>query len=96
MSFACHISNCRCLTHYAVTRDACGDLHLVCNICGVTAEETSKLIDAAGGNRAFAQLLGIESAPYWAQRVSNWRRRGLPPSVLVAHYAKLQALREVA
>lgn len=46
-------------------------------------EESAKLIDSAGGNTAFAELLGMTEQPWHRQRVSNWRARGIPPRVLI-------------
>lgn len=46
-------------------------------------EESAKLIDSAGGNTAFAELLGMAEQPWHRQRVSNWRARGIPPRVLI-------------
>lgn len=38
-------------------------------------------IDKLGGPTAVAELLGIISEPGSVQRVSNWKRRGIPPAV---------------
>ena len=54
--------------------------------------ETKKLIRAAGGDIRFAELLGIKIRDGVAQRVNNWKRRGLPASVQLRHYEKIQAL----
>ncbi len=51
----------------------------------MTPEQAVTLIDAAGGNRKFAELLGIHIEPGHKQRVSNWRKRGIPPAVVLAH-----------
>jgi len=59
----------------------------------MTPEDTSELITAAGGDSAFARLLGIEGEPGFAQRVNNWKRRGMPPSVELDHYEKIQSLK---
>lgn len=42
------------------------------------------LIDAMGGPTAVAKLLGFE-AEHAAQRVNNWKTRGIPARVLVDH-----------
>ncbi|MBO1012279.1 hypothetical protein IPU70_01865 [Achromobacter sp. SD115] len=42
-------------------------------------------IDAFGGPTKVAERLGIADQPGAVQRVSNWKRRGIPPSVLLAH-----------
>lgn len=60
----------------------------------MTADETFELITAAGGDSAFAKLLGIEGQAGFAQRVNNWKRRGIPSSVELDHYEKIRVLRE--
>jgi hypothetical protein len=59
----------------------------------MTADETSELIAAAGGDSAFAKLLGIDEEPGVAQRVNNWKRRGMPPSVELEHYETIRSLK---
>lgn len=54
--------------------------------------ETTSLIGAAGGDSAFARLLGIDGQPGYQQRVNNWKRRGIPPSVVIEHYDTIQRL----
>ena len=55
--------------------------------------ETQKLIKAAGGDTAFARLLGIGGHKGCQQRVNNWKRRGIPPSVVLDHFEMIQRLR---
>jgi hypothetical protein len=55
--------------------------------------EARNLIDAAGGDMAFARFLGIEEREGVAQRVNNWKRRGIPSSVVLEHYDAFQRLR---
>ncbi|MDB6104081.1 MAG: hypothetical protein JWO52_4080 [Gammaproteobacteria bacterium] len=55
--------------------------------------ETKALIDAAGGDTAFGKLLGIDSDEGFQQRVNNWRRRGMPSSVVLEHYEVIQQLK---
>lgn len=57
--------------------------------------ETASLIAAAGGDAAFARLLGIDQQPGIAQRVNNWKRRGIPSAVLVSHYDTIRELRRL-
>lgn len=45
---------------------------------------------------AFARLLKLDSRPGYQQRVNNWRRRGIPAEVVLAHYAAIQKLRRTA
>jgi hypothetical protein len=59
----------------------------------MTADETSDLITAAGGDAAFARLLGIEEEEGVAQRVNNWKRRGIPSAVELEHYDTIQSLK---
>jgi hypothetical protein len=56
-------------------------------------EEATALIEAAGGNTAFAELLGITDDPGFQQRVSNWRERGIPARVILEHQLVIEALR---
>lgn len=48
-------------------------------------QEAKVLIDRLGGPTKVAELLGILSEPGAVQRVSNWKRRGIPPRVLLDH-----------
>lgn len=65
---------------------------MVCNII-MNANETSKIIEAAGGDSAFARLLGLDKTPGFQQRVNNWKRRGMPASVVLEHMRKIERLR---
>lgn len=58
----------------------------------MTPAESTRLIDKAGGNTGFAALLGITEQPGFQQRVTNWRRRGIPAAVVLEHQDKLRAL----
>ena len=60
----------------------------------MTPIETSELIAKAGGDSAFGRLLGLDEAPGWQQRVNNWKRRGMPPEVILQHYETIQRLRK--
>jgi hypothetical protein len=57
------------------------------------ANESAALIERAGGTKAFAELLGINTGEGWLQRVSNWRTRGIPSAVILEHYDTIQKLR---
>jgi DNA-binding transcriptional regulator YdaS (Cro superfamily) len=59
----------------------------------MTKSQTKRLIQAAGGDAAFAKLLGIEQQEGVAQRVNNWKRRGMPSAVELEHYEKIQELK---
>lgn len=71
------------------------DLNTVFNMRNMEAPETASLIAAAGGDAAFARLLGIDHKPGIAQRVNNWKRRGIPSEVLVDHYDTIRELRRL-
>lgn len=43
------------------------------------------LIDQLGGPSALAQRLGYDKARGGVQRVQNWKKRGIPPGVKLAH-----------
>ena len=58
--------------------------------------ETIALIEAAGGNRAFAELLGLTDKPGFKQRVNNWKERGIPARIVLEHQLVLEALRRKA
>lgn len=59
----------------------------------MSPNEAKKIISAAGGVTGFAKLLGLADTPWHKQRISNWLRRGIPPSVLIEHYNVIQRLR---
>lgn len=59
-------------------------------------EEATALINAAGGNKAFAELLGLDADPGYMQRVSNWRDRGIPARVILEHQLVIESLRRKA
>jgi hypothetical protein len=46
------------------------------------------IIERLGGSTLAAQLLGIKGS-HAAQRVSNWRTRGIPAAVKLANYKLL-------
>lgn len=56
--------------------------------------KSSELIDKAGGAESFARLLGIDKTPGFRQRISNWKRRGIPARVVLDNLKSLQALEE--
>lgn len=60
---------------------------------GMDKQESKRLIDGAGGVKAFAKLLGIDSEEWHLQRVTNWRTRGIPAAVILEHYDTFQKLR---
>lgn len=45
----------------------------------------TQIIDSLGGPTKVAELLGILNEPGAVQRVSNWKRRGIPARVLLDH-----------
>lgn len=45
--------------------------------------DQTHIIDRLGGPTKVAELLGIASEPGAVQRVSNWKRRGIPARVLL-------------
>ena len=42
-------------------------------------------IDELGGPTKVAELMGILSEPGSIQRISNWKRRGIPPKVVLQY-----------
>ncbi len=54
---------------------------------------SSQLIKAAGGDTAFALLLGLDTSKKGTtQRVNNWKRRGIPDSVVLNHIDVIRKL----
>ena len=62
----------------------------------MTPEESKILIEAAGGDVAFARRIGLPEQKFCQQRVNNWRRRGIPAYIVLEHYDQIQALRKEA
>lgn len=60
------------------------------------SKEATRLIDAVGGDVAFAKLLGIDHEEGVAQRINNWKRRGMPAAVVLEHYHIIQHLKRRA
>jgi hypothetical protein len=56
----------------------------------------SQLIDALGGPAKLAALLGYDKEAGGTQRVHNWRTRGIPAKVKLAHPAIFDAARAAA
>lgn len=48
-------------------------------------EESTKLIETAGGDKQFATLIGLANERGYKQRVNNWKRRGIPAAVILQH-----------
>jgi hypothetical protein len=64
----------------------------------MNAEESRALIEAAGGNKAFAMQLGIDiiNDRFYASRISQWRKRGIPPRVQIEKKKQLARIRQSA
>ena len=63
----------------------------------MNAKITRRLIDHVGGPKAFAKTLGLDYTEQGqAQRINNWRTRGLPARVILNNYQLLQRLRRQA
>jgi hypothetical protein len=59
----------------------------------MTPTEARNMIAAAGGDSAFARIIGIAEDDGALQRVNNWKRRGIPAGVFLEHYEALSKLR---
>lgn len=60
-------------------------------------QESARIIALAGGDAAFAKLIGLDTAkPGSAQRVNNWKRRGIPASVVLANLRTIRLLERKA
>lgn len=66
-------------------------LNVVFN-CAMDKDATCRLIKAAGGDKPFAELLGLTGRPGYQQRVNNWKRRGIPASVVLEHLDVIRAI----
>lgn len=64
----------------------------------MNAEQSRKLIEAAGGNKAFALLIGIDvvNDPNYAFRVAQWKKRGIPSKVQLEKAKELSSIKGVA
>ena len=60
----------------------------------MSPEESRLLIESAGGDVAFARRIGLPEQKNCQQRVNNWRRRGIPASVVLEHFEQIKALKE--
>lgn len=59
-------------------------------------QESRNLISAVGGDIAFARILGMDGSGGIAQRVNNWKRRGIPVAVCLEHYETINRLKAEA
>lgn len=59
--------------------------------------QSARIIVAAGGDAAFAKLIGLDPTKQGsAQRVNNWKRRGIPASVVLANLRVIRQLERKA
>lgn len=58
-------------------------------------KQAVRIIELAGGPTAFAKLLGLDGDEGIQQRVNNWKRRGLPSDVVLAHYDTIKKLEKL-
>ena len=65
-------------------------------LCAMTPNESIAIIEAAGGDSEFARLLGLDANETFRQRVKNWKRRGIPPRVILDHFLVIEQLRRKA
>lgn len=60
-------------------------------------KRSGEIIAAAGGCTAFARMIGLDPAtPGVSQRVSNWRRRGIPSAVVLGNLKIVKRLEKTA
>ena len=70
-------------------------LHSVNNrfmLKSMNAKDTARLIEATGGNKAFAVQLGIDRDPTYQQRVYQWKQRGLSSKFFMQHQNTIKRL----
>lgn len=53
-------------------------------VCNQAMENAKTLIDRLGGPAKLAQKLGLSDRPGQIQRISNWKKRGIPARVMLA------------
>jgi hypothetical protein len=58
--------------------------------------ESSAIIETAGGSRAFAKLIGVDSKPHHHQLVNNWKSRGIPAQVVLENLELIRQLQTKA
>lgn len=59
------------------------------------AKRSTMLIAVAGGDAAFARLIGLNPEEKGiAQRVNNWKRRGIPAGVVLDNLETIRGLEE--
>lgn len=58
----------------------------------IPAEQARQMIEDAGGTAAFARLLGLDREDGYLARVGNWKERGIPLKVIIAHYPTISNL----
>lgn len=59
--------------------------------------QSARIIAAAGGDAAFAKLIGLDPNKQGnSQRVNNWKRRGIPASVVLANLRVIRQLERKA
>lgn len=54
--------------------------------------ESARIIEEAGGSRAFAKLIGVADRPHHHQLVNNWKVRGIPASVVLENLDLIRKL----
>ncbi|QLG87660.1 hypothetical protein HQ393_04990 [Chitinibacter bivalviorum] len=60
----------------------------------MNAHLSTLIIRIAGGDTAFAKLIGLDpSKPGVQQRVHNWKSRGIPSAVVLENYQAITALK---
>lgn len=64
----------------------------------MTPEESRRLIEASGNNKAFALLIGIDPVadPNYVYRISQWKRRGIPPKILLEKAKEIAEMKKSA
>jgi hypothetical protein len=76
----------------SVTRFVDYELNILFNI---DMHSQTNIIDALGGPKKVAEMLGLSREPGAIQRVGNWKRRGIPAQVLIDNPAFLRKVRAV-
>ena len=60
-------------------------------------KQSEQIISAAGGPAAFARMIGLDpEVPGVSQRVSNWKRRGIPSVVVLGNLRVVRRLEKIS
>ena len=63
----------------------------------MNSKEVTRLIAYVGGVRPFSHYVGMDYDQKGVpQQIHNWKRRGMPPAIMLANYDRLKRLQRLA